>query len=530
MGEEAEHALDGSQRWGEEVAHLDMREPRDQGAARSPAKERAIAMERLGAETFDLLVIGGGVIGARIGYEAAQAGLSVALVDARDFGAGSSSASTKLIHGGLRYLQMRDFGLVREAHRERRALLDRLAPHLVRPLSFVVPVYRGGPYRTTTIAAGMITYAALSGFRHSQARMVGRERARRLVPDLRTAEMVAAGVYEDAQTIDSRLVLATITGAARAGAVVANHLAVTELEIAAGRVVAARAGDLRIRCRAVVNAAGPWVDEVRRMEDSGTQPMARLSKGVHLVLDLPRPWQAAVTVPLEEGRVSFAIPWEGMLLLGTTDSEYEGDPARVSVEPADVDQVLREAARAITPEVLARDHLRYSFAGLRVLPRSAGGSAAAPREEVVRIGPAGMVSVAGGKLTTHRQIAGRVLSHVVGRRWRSADLPLPGAQSAPPVGLEPDLAPDTWQHLIHLYGDEAPRVARSGGFERVHPGGPDIWAQVRYAIDYEWALTVEDIVRRRTTLAIRGLVTDSVREAVARALGTRGISTSGTLT
>jgi glycerol-3-phosphate dehydrogenase len=478
-------------------------------------------LDRLASETFDLLVVGAGIIGARIALEAARAGARVALLDAGDFGGATSSASSKLVHGGLRYLQMGDLRLVRESHLERRALLERVAPHLVRPLRFLIPVYRGGPHRALTIAAGLLTYSALSGFRRSRARMVGAEGARRLVPALKTAGMVAAGVYEDAQTHDSRLVLATVAGAALAGAVVLNHCAVTGFDSAGGRIVAAIAGDVRIRCSAVINAAGPWVDAVRRLEDPRVEPMARLSKGVHVVVERPPGWAAALTVPLDRSRVTFAVPWEGMLMLGTTDTEYEGDPDRLAVEPEDVRTVLSEAEIGLPAEILAPERIRYAFAGLRVLPRVAGDTASARRDEVVRVGRSGMVSVAGGKLTTHRRIAIGVLRRLDAFRGVgiSSD-PLPGA-GPPPSRPEPvELA--TWEHLVHLYGDRAATVA-AAGLEPVHPGGPDVWGQVRYAVAEEWATTVDDIVRRRTTLQVRGLATAAVRERIAATLGGQSV-------
>ncbi|MGH7919316.1 MAG: FAD-dependent oxidoreductase [Candidatus Dormibacteraceae bacterium] len=481
-------------------------------------------MERLEAETFDLLVIGGGIIGARVAYEAALSGRSVALIEARDFAAGTSSASSKLVHGGLRYLQMHDFRLVREAHLERRALLDHVAPHLVQPRPFVVPVWRGGPHRWVTIAAGMLLYAALSGFRHSQARMISPEHALRLVPELQVEGMEAAGLYEDAVTDDSRLVLATVAAAAMAGAVVVNHLPVTGLDVAGGRVVGAQAGDLRVGCRTIVNAAGPWVDEVRRMEDPRAEPMIRLSKGVHLVLDAPDGWEAAVTTPLDGGRVSFALPWHGMLLLGTTDSDYQADPDELLVDPGDVDQVLSEAAISLSPEMLAREHVRFTFAGLRALPRLSGETTSTPRDEVIGVGPSGMISVAGGKLTTHRQIASRVLERVFPGRWRPTEVALPGSGGPRPSPAAPaDVSPHTWQHLRDLYGDRACRVLEAGSAERIHPQGPDIWAQVAYGVNHEWALTVDDVVRRRTTLAIRGLATPSVRQEIGTFLARRGL-------
>jgi len=485
--------------------------------------DRDQALERLGSETFDLLVIGGGVIGSRIALEATMNGASVAMVDAGDFGGATSSASSKLIHGGLRYLQMYDFKLVREAHAERRALLDRLAPHLVNPLTFVMPVYRGGPHRASTIAAGMLAYAALSGFRHSKARMMGARGARKLVPPLRTEGMKAAGAYNDAQTFDSRLTLANVTAAARAGAAVANYLEITELLLEGGRVTGGRAAEVSIRARSVINAAGPWVDGVRRLEDRNAQPMARLSKGAHLVLQPPEPWpwEAAVTTPLEGGRVSFAIPWEGMLLLGTTDTDYEGDPAKVSVEEEDVQTILREASMSLPPEVVDRDRIRYTFAGLRVLARSEGSTAETPREEVIREGPGGMVSVAGGKLTTHREIALKVLRHLPSfSRARLTSNPLPGAGTPP--ARPADVEPEVWKHLTHLYGDEAVLILQTGRLDRVHPEGTDVWGQVIHAVEQEWAMTVDDIVRRRTTLEVRGQATPEVREAVGSVLASPG--------
>ncbi|HXM56270.1 MAG TPA: glycerol-3-phosphate dehydrogenase/oxidase [Candidatus Dormibacteraeota bacterium] len=490
---------------------------------RPPTKpaDRAATLERLGTETFDLLVIGAGIVGARVACEAARAGASVALLDAGDFGGATSSASSKLIHGGLRYLPMGDVRLVRESHLERRALLDRVAPHLVQPLPFVLPIYNAGFRRVAATAAGLFVYSLLSSFRHSRARLVGREAARRLVPPLRADGLRAAGVYEDARTHDSRLALATVVAAERAGAAVLNHIAVTGLDVADGRVVAACAGDVRVRCRAVVNAAGPWVDHVRRLEDAAAAPMARLSKGVHVTMRLEEPWPAALAVPIEGTRVAFAVPWQGTLLLGTTDSEYVGDPAAAAAESEDVDQVLREAAAGLPPELLARDRILYSFAGLRVLPLGSGDTASAPRDEVVRTGPAGMVSVAGGKLTTHRRIAIGVLRRLDAfRRLDVTDEPLPGAGTPPPRPPRSD--PAVWEHLVHLYGDRAGDVA-AAGLERVHPAGPDVWGQVHYAIDDEWARTVEDVVRRRTTLAVRGLATAEVRDAIAATFVRRGV-------
>ncbi len=485
-------------------------------------ESRVQAIAAIQAERFDLLVVGSGIIGSRIALEAAASGRRVALVDAADFGGATSSASSKLIHGGLRYLQMGDLRLVREAHQERRALLERVAPHLVRPLQFVVPVYKGGPHSRALIAAGLFTYSALSGFRQSQARMVSPAGGRELVPSLRLDGLRGCGVYMDAQTHDTRLVLATVTAAARAGAAVLNHAAVTGLEFDAKGVAATLEGGYEVRSRQVVNAAGPWVDRVRRMEEPGASPVARLSKGVHLLLPAEPAWRAALTVPIAGGRVAFAVPWEGMLMLGTTDTPYEGDPGDVEVTAEDEATVLEEASMGLPAELLRADRIVSRFAGLRVLPGGTGNTSDATREHLVGTGRMGMVSVAGGKLTTHRRIALDVLRRVDGYRGlRQCEDPLPGAGPLPPKS--PDIDLGTWEHLTHFYGSEVGRVlvyreSVSNALEPIHPGGPDIWAQVHHAAAEEWATSVEDVVRRRTNLEMRGHATAEIRERIREIL------------
>jgi len=488
----------------------------------TPREWRPQAIAAIQSERFDLLVIGAGIIGARIAFEAAATGRRVALVDAGDFGGATSSASSKLIHGGLRYLQMGDLRLVRESHQERRALLERIAPHLVRPLRFVVPVYRGGPHSRALIAAGLFTYSALSGFRHSQARMVGPAGGRELVPSLQLNGLNGCGVYMDAQTHDTRLVLATVTAAARAGAVVLNHAAVRGLDFGANGVEATLEGDIPVRSHHVVNAAGPWVDRVRNMEEAGVRPMARLSKGIHLLLPGEPGWRAALTVPIADGRVAFAVPWEEMLLLGTTDTHYEGDPADLEVTAADEATVLEEASTGLPPELLHPGRIVHRFAGLRVLPGGTGNTADATREHLVSTGRLGMVSVAGGKLTTHRRIALDVLRRVEGYRGtKLCEEPLPGAGPLPPRPEDVEIT--TWKHLCHLYGSEAGRVLAYRGsvdnaLERIHPDGPDIWAQVHHGAEAEWAVTAGDVVRGRTNLEIQGHATPEVREKITSIL------------
>jgi len=493
---------------------------------------REESWDRLGTRRFDLLVIGAGIIGARIALEAALAGLSVALVDAGDFGGATSSASSKLVHGGFRYLPMGDLHLVWESQRERRALMSRVAPHLVRPLPMVLAAYRGGPRGPLTSAAGVVAYGALCGFRGTGVSLVSAWTARQLVPPLRTDGLSVCGLFDEGQTNDARLVLDTVAAAAGLGATVLNHARVVALDHPHGRLeraaIQGRNGEgvVEVGFRFVINASGPWVDGVRQLEDQAGHPIARLSKGIHLLLETRSKWRAGVVVPVDDGRVAMALPWQGMLMLGTTDTDYEGDPADCSVSASEVQQVLSEASLALPSDVARADAVRFSFAGLRVLPLGADTTANTHREHLVQIGRFGMVSIAGGKLTTHRRIALEALRRLPDPRLASlrlVDVPLPQSSTALKEQADRDTDPDVVTHLTRIYGRDSltvmgQRMRHRDAFERIHPGGPDVWAQVYHAVEREWATTVEDVIRRRTTLAVRGLGSPAVRADVGRVL------------
>jgi glycerol-3-phosphate dehydrogenase len=483
--------------------------------------DRARALEQLGERRFDLLVVGGGIVGAAVAAEASRAGLAVALVDRGDFGGATSSASSKLVHGGLRYLRLGHVGLVREAHAERRALMRLVAPHLVQRLRFVLPLYEHGPYRPLTVQAGLVAYSALARARLS--RLLSPGDARALVPDLKLDGLRACGLYADAWTNDSRLCLANVRAAAEAGATVANYAEVTELHVSAGRVVGgavvADGESLEVQARVVVNATGPWIDHVRRLEDAAAGTSVRLSKGAHVLLERPRSWSGGVTILQDRVRVSFALPWEGMLLLGTTDTPFDEEPDTVEVTPADVDQILAEAGVALRDEALRPDAVRAVYGGLRVLPAGEGTTADARRETMLSHGRHGMLSVAGGKLTTHRRIALAVLDVLRPQlglpRLDRVPRPLPGAADPREVEIRlarshPELPPGVHAHLAHLYGTLAGEVLAPAAddpalLEPLHPDGPDLVAQAVYARTHEWALQPEDVLYRRTTLGLRGL-------------------------
>ncbi|TMC69815.1 MAG: glycerol-3-phosphate dehydrogenase/oxidase [Chloroflexi bacterium] len=493
--------------------------------------QRDGAWDSLNRRTFDLLVIGAGIIGSRIAYEAAHAGLKVALVDAGDFGGASSSGSSKLVHGGFRYLPMGDLGLVWESQRERRALMSHVAPQHVHRMPMVLAAYRGGPTGPAMAGAGVLAYGALCGFRGTGVGLVGARGAQRLVPSLRTDGLTVCGLFDEGQTNDARLVFATVAAAVDLGVIALNHARVTDIAFRPGRPAIASVrgsvgeGLVEVGFKHVVNAAGAWVDSVRRLEDPFCDPVARLSKGVHLLLDAAPEWRAGLIVPVEDGRVAMAIPWQGMLMLGTTDTAYEGDPGGCSVSDSDVAQVLAEASVALPGDMLQREAVRFSFAGLRVLPIGEGSTASAHREHLVSTGPHGMVSIAGGKLTTHRRIALDVLRRIPEPGLagvRLVDDALPEAAG----GLEDfdgDIDPGVALHLAQIYGCDSfevlgQRRRHANAMERIHPDGPDVWAQAYHAVEREWATTVEDVVRRRTTLAVRGLASAAVRARIAEAI------------
>jgi glycerol-3-phosphate dehydrogenase len=427
---------------------------------------------------------------------------------------------------------------VQENHAERRALADELAPHLVSPLPFLVPLYGGASRGRVEIGAGVLLYSALSKFADGVGRVISPQRARDMVPSLRIDQMRGCGLYYDHQMNDGRMAVAVARAAAEAGVVLFNYAEAVDLRIAGGVVAGADLHDtltgeeFGVSADVVVNATGPWVDHVRRLEDPAADPSIRLSKGAHVVVKQQEPWRAALTIPVDDARVSFAIPWEDHLLLGTTDELFEDDPANVRCTERDVDQILGEAAAALVPGRVDREDVRYQFAGLRVLPLAERDTAQIKRETVITVGPRGLISVAGGKWTTFRLIGTRVFEAIRDRLPDASPVdrlvPLPGA--ARPDSLvrvlgasAPDLPGDVLRHLSTHYGTLSHAILRLAAenpalTERVHPDGPDILAQVVYAAQAEWACTADDVLRRRTTLTVRGLDTPDVRDQVAEML------------
>jgi glycerol-3-phosphate dehydrogenase len=500
------------------------------------AFDRGQALERLAAEEFDVLVVGGGITGCGVALDAAARGLRTALVEATDFASGTSSKSSKMVHGGLRYLQQREYGLVYEALHERQRLLLN-APHLVHPLPFLIPLFgRDGVVNTTVARAYSVAlwlYDVTGGWRIGKRhRRVSAGEAVAHFPALRTDRLVASFLYWDAQTDDARLTLAVARTAAQRGAVLANYSPVVELLETGDQVRGARLADgTEVRARSVINAGGVWSEAVAlRAPDTATSPVAiRPAKGVHIAVPaekLPCDYASVLTVPGDR-RSIFVVPWAadevtgprhpGFTYLGTTDTDYEGPFDDPQCTSEDVAYILR-AVNAATNANLTPSDITGTWAGLRPLVSDARSARTADlsRRHTVITSPNGLVTVTGGKLTTYRRMAADTVD-VVARRLGgrvpaspTAHLPLVGAAKPGPVG-DPLL-----RHLSGRHGSETAEVLALCDLDPAWrqplvPGLPYLKAEAVWAARREMARTVPDVLARRT----RALILD--REAAAAA-------------
>jgi glycerol-3-phosphate dehydrogenase len=505
----------------------------------------------LAARQLDLLVIGGGITGAGILRDAAMRGLAAALVDRGDFGTGTSSRSSRLVHGGLRYLEQFQWGLVFEALRER-AVLFRIAPHLVRRLAFVIPVHRGDRVPRWKLTAGLGLYGLLAaGGNVPRPRMLGKAGLLALEPNLRARGLRGGGLYWDAQCDDARLVLATLRAAQARGGLAANYVEVTALEQREGRITGAllhdRLTDTRatVRARVVVNATGPWSDLVRKLEDPGAAPILRPTKGAHVMVRRSRIGHThgiTFTSPVD-GRVMFILPWGDLSYIGTTDTDLATVPEDVAADAGDLRYLLRSANALFPHARLAEEDVIATWAGLRALlagdPRLP--ASALSREHRILRGPLGMLTIAGGKLTTYRRMAAelvdaavRALGGAEGLRARPrppTDLePLPGGESTTGdsflhAGRDLGLPGALMEHLMRLYGTEAAAILNLVREDRslatpIHPRHVAIGAQVVHAARREMAQRVEDVLDRRLHLTTEtGDHGHAAAPQVARLLG-----------
>ena len=488
--------------------------------------QRADALAQLAERSFDVLVIGGGITGAGVARDAAMRGLSVALVEASDFASGTSSRSSRLVHGGVRYLEHGQLGLVFEACRERR-ILATIAPHLVRPLQFMWPVYEKARIRLWKLRAGLFLYDALAlGRNLGRHRTLSTRVVTALEPELRHLGLTGGASYFDAATDDIRLTLATVLSARDSGAIVLNHVSVHDLAMTSDGVCGARAldlrsgGDVEIRARAVVNAAGPWSDAIRRMAEPQARRAVRGTKGVHVSVprDRIRNNGALTLLSPIDGRVMFVLPAGAFSIIGTTDTDFDGRPDRVRATSADVTYLLRSANAFFPGAHLTASDVVSAWAGIRPLVVSgARDPDAASREHAIAWTVPGLLSVTGGKLTTYRAMASEVMDTIARRlrighgRAATHNAALPGGDIE---SLEDELAlaratvgaPDIAEHLVHAYGTrwraiwQMASVDRSLA-ERLVPELPYIAAELDWGVTHEMARTLGDLLIRRLHVA-----------------------------
>jgi glycerol-3-phosphate dehydrogenase len=504
--------------------------------------------EKLGGEV-DLLVVGGGINGAGIARDAALRGLSVAVVEMRDLAYGTSSRSSKLVHGGLRYLEHYEFNLVFEAVSERRILMD-LAPHLVNPLGFLFPVFEGSKHKLWVINAGMWLYDGLSLFRSPKIhKKLKAKDVAALEPILKREGLIGAPLYYDCSTDDARLTLENAIDATQSGAVIATYVKLEDfVKDDQGRICGARVRNVltgeqkKIAARAVINATGPWTDATLALSRGESKRLLRPTKGVHLVVahDKLPVVNTVVCFHPNDDRVLFAVPWGDRTYVGTTDTDFDlsSDITDIAATGDDIDYLL-DAANAYFPNHrIGRDDVISTWAGLRPLiapepTEEEVAESAVSREHQILVGKDGLITVAGGKLTTYRRMAAEVVDTAVRlltlmgavdrksvKPCATEFTPLPGGVDWPDdddhdaVAAEvvaasgKSLPTDVARHLADTYGGRAKElgalVAASPALgERLIDGRPEIVAQIDWGVNEELAAEVTDVMIRRTQLFYR---------------------------
>lgn len=488
--------------------------------------------EQLQKESLELLVIGGGITGAGIALDAAARGMKTAVIEMQDFAAGTSSRSTKLVHGGLRYLKQFEIGVVAEVGKER-AIVYENGPHVTTPEWMLLPFYKGGTFGPFTTNIGLRVYDFLAGVKKSERRkMFTPEEALKREPLLKQEGMKGAGYYVEYKTDDARLTLEVMKKAVEKGARALNYMKVIDLVYENNKVVGIAAEDLtdgsvqEIRAKKIVNAAGPWVDTLREIDKSKKGKSLQLTKGIHLVFDGGRfPLKQAVYFDTPDGRMVFAIPREGKTYVGTTDTVYKGDIAHPKMTVADRDYVLK-AIDFMFPEVkITAEDVESSWAGLRPLIHEDGKSPSEiSRKDEIFVSPSGLISIAGGKLTGYRKMAENIVDLAAKQLKEEEGKSFPAAQTKHMVisggdvggsdrfesfvktkvaeGKDIGLTESAAEKLVRRYGSNIDQVfeiykneveiALIEGFD------PVVYASLLYAINYESAYTPADFFIRRT--------------------------------
>ncbi|GEM45959.1 glycerol-3-phosphate dehydrogenase/oxidase [Deinococcus cellulosilyticus] len=460
---------------------------------------RQNALNRL-SDTFDVIVIGGGATGLGSAVDAAARGYKTLLLEAHDFAKGTSSRSTKLVHGGVRYLAQGNVSLVREALHER-GLLSRNAPHLVRSLGFVIPAYDW--WSRPFYGIGLKMYDLLAGrLNIGKSRILGRDEVLESIPTLKHKGLQGGVLYHDGQFDDARLAITLMRTLHDLGGVSLNYAPVRGLIKEHGKVAGVKVQDsetgteYEVRGKAVINATGVFVDAVRRMDEPEVRPMLSPSQGVHLVLDQEfLPGDRALMIPrTDDGRVLFGVPWHGKVVVGTTDTAVPDVSLEPHALPQEVDFILKTARRYLGKQPSETD-IRSIFVGLRPLVKAEGASstAALSRDHTIRVSQSNLITITGGKWTTYRRMGQDAIDRAIeatGLRdtpHRTEALKLHGHTT------------DALSEPLKVYGTDAEKVLTlPGADQKLHPDLPYLEAEVRFAVRYEMARTVEDILSRRT--------------------------------
>jgi glycerol-3-phosphate dehydrogenase len=520
-------------------------------------RTRRESLAKFAEETFDVLIIGGGITGAGLALDASLRRLRAALVEKRDFAAGTSSRSTKLIHGGLRYLEHFDLALVREGLGER-AILTKIAPHLTQPFPFVIPVYKNSRRNydhPLKMRAGLWLYDLLAGkYNFARHRRLDRDEALRLAPQLDPQGLKCAFLYYDARTNDSRLVIEVVKAAHERGARLVNYTrAIGFIRDGNGKIVGARLRDeltgAEVECRAriVINATGVWMEETMKLNGQPAKSpdkSVRPSKGVHLTVSADRlQVSSAWLIPALNGhRFYFVVPWQGRVNIGTTDTDYDGDKDHPRAERDEINEILG-AINSYFPEArLEPADVISSWAGLRPLitdPRAKKTSDVSRKEETIETGD-GLISIGGGKLTTYRLMAEHGIDLAAKRLNERFNVTTSNGASTKNVAISggelgrselaviaerlsqtENLPPETAQHLVYSYGANYQRLVElmredEQLRERLVEGLPQLLVEVVYAARHEMALTLADVMTRRLRLAMLA-GEDSLRRAAVAA-------------
>ena len=482
---------------------------------------------------YDLLVIGGGINGAAIAHLAALNGLKVALIEKGDFAGGTSSKSTKLVHGGIRYLEHFDFGLVKEALKERFIQLH-AAPHLVKSLPFIIPVYRGDKRPLWMMKFGVWLYDFFSGpYSIGRHRSLTHQDIVNLEPKLKSEDLLGGALYYDAQMDDARLCLENVLMAERYGAHAANYVEAVELLKENGKVIGVKARDLitkevfKIRAMKTIATTGPWTNEFLKLDNRTAKKKIRTTKGVHIVYKGKLTQKAVLITSKHDDRVFFVIPWMGNSLIGTTDTNYIQSPDDVQTSQKDIDYLLKETKRVFPAAHIDEKNIITTFAGLRPLVRRGGSPSAVTRQHTIDETYSGLVVVIGGKYTTYRKVAEDTLKKITKKQLKNTEkhFTVYGSgkikEDPKDIAKKYHVSDETVEYLMGFYGarymDIVDLIKENNALkEPLCSCSKAIKAQVVYSIETEMALKEDDVIARRLSLEYLPCPTHQCRKTIQK--------------